>query len=127
LAANPQCGDFDFRCAVQRNLSTCQRFFPVNNLMKRQDFPMPGIRKIDRKHSSMDARDRLIVALYAQLKAERETRETLEWAIRNGAVSREVLEAIAADPVPVVTSEDIASVEKIIALDERRSRSRGNG
>ncbi len=88
---------------------------------------MPGIRKIDRKHSSMDARDRLIVALYAQLKAERETRETLEWAIRNGAVSREVLEAIAADPVPVVTSEDIASVEKIIALDERRSRSRGNG
>jgi hypothetical protein len=95
--------------------------------MKRQDFPMPGIRKIDRKHSSMDARDRLIVALYAQLKAERETRETLEWAIRNGAVSREVLEAIAADPVPVVTSEDIASAEKIIALDERRSRSRGNG
>ena len=84
---------------------------------------MPGIRKIDRKHSSMDARDRLIVALYAQLKAERETRETLEWAIRNGAVSKEVLEAIAADPVPVVTSEDIASLEKIIALDERRSRS----
>lgn len=88
---------------------------------------MPGIRKIDRKHSSMDARDRLIVALYAQLKAERETRETLEWVIRNGAVSKEVLQAIAADPVPVVTSEDIASVEKIIALDERRSRSRGNG
>ncbi|MGM4908308.1 hypothetical protein [Rhizobiales bacterium] len=84
---------------------------------------MPGIRKIDRKRSSMDARDRLIVALYAQLKAERETRETLEWAIRNGAVSKEVLEAIAADPVPVVTSEDIASLEKIIALDERRSRS----
>lgn len=84
---------------------------------------MPGIRKIDRKHSSMDARDRLIVALYAQLKAERETRETLEWAIRNGAVSKEVLEAIAADPVPVVTSEDIASLEKIIALDERRSNS----
>lgn len=84
---------------------------------------MPGIRKIDRKHSSMDARDRLIVALYAQLKAERETRETLEWAIRNGAVSKEVLEAIAADPVPVVTSEDIASLEKIIALDERRSSS----
>ncbi|MBE1504103.1 hypothetical protein H4W29_001284 [Rhizobium viscosum] len=91
--------------------------------MKRHDFPMPGVRHIDRKHKSMDARDRLIVALYAQLRAERETRETLEWAIRNGAVSKEVLEAIAADPVPVVTSEDIASLEKIIALDERRSRS----
>jgi hypothetical protein len=123
LATNPQCGDFDFRCTAQRNLSTGQRFFHLNNFTKRQDFPMPGIRKIDRKHSSMDARDRLIVALYAQLKAERETRETLEWAIRNGAVSKEVLEAIAADPVPVVTSEDIASLEKIIALDERRSRS----
>ena len=55
---------------------------------------------------------------------ERETRETLEWAIRNGAVSQEVLEAIAADPVPVVTSEDIASLEKIIALDERRKANR---
>jgi len=87
---------------------------------------MPNVRHIDRKHKNMDVRDRLIVALYAQLKAERETRETLEWAIRNGAVSKEVLEAIAADPVPVVTSEDIASLEKIIALDERRSRSRGN-
>ena len=84
---------------------------------------MPNVRHIDRKHKSMDARDRLIVALYAQLKAERETRETLEWAIRNGAVSKEVLEAIVADPVPVVTSEDIASLEKIIARDERRSRS----
>ena len=84
---------------------------------------MPNVHHIDRKHKSMDARDRLIVALYAQLKAERETRETLEWAIRNGAVSKEVLEAIAADPVPVVTSEDIASLEKIIALDGRRSRS----
>ncbi|WEA60561.1 hypothetical protein PO860_01405 [Rhizobium sp. BJ04] len=81
---------------------------------------MVQVRRIDRQGGRMDARDRLIVALYAQLKAERETRETLEWAIRNGAVSQEVLEAIAADPVPVVTSEDIASVEKIIALDERR-------
>ncbi|WP_184395363.1 hypothetical protein [Rhizobium sp. BK650] len=87
---------------------------------------MPDIRKVDRKPGRLDARDRLIVALYAQLKAERETRETLEWAIRNDAISKEVLEAIAADPVPVVTSEDIASLEKIIALDERRSRSRGN-
>ncbi|MDR9758683.1 hypothetical protein RJJ37_03385 [Rhizobium redzepovicii] len=85
---------------------------------------MPDVRSMDRQGRRMDARDRLIVALYAQLKAERETRETLEWAIRNGAVSQEVLEAIAGDPVPVVTSEDIASVEKIIALDERRKPNR---
>ncbi|MBY5815498.1 hypothetical protein GYN07_01565 [Rhizobium leguminosarum bv. viciae 248] len=85
---------------------------------------MPDVRSTDNQGRRMDARDRLIVALYAQLKAERETRETLEWAIRNGAVSQEVLEAIAADPVPVVTSEDIASLEKIIALDERRKPNR---
>ncbi|AJD44940.1 hypothetical protein C9413_18100 [Rhizobium sp. SEMIA 4085] len=80
---------------------------------------MPNIRNMAPK-SEFDPRDRLIVALYAQLRAERETRETLEWAIRNGALSDEVLEAIAADPVRPVTSDDIASVEKIIALDERR-------
>ena len=85
---------------------------------------MPDVRSMDRQGRRMDARDRLIVALYAQLKAERETRETLEWAIRNGAISQEVLEAIATDPVPVVTSEDIASLEKIIALDERRKPNR---
>ncbi|MBP2447456.1 hypothetical protein [Rhizobium leguminosarum] len=85
---------------------------------------MPDVRSVDRQSGRMDARDRLIVALYAQLKVERETRETLEWAIRNGALSQEVLEAIAADPVPVVTSEDIASLEKIIALDERRKPNR---
>ncbi|NKN07381.1 hypothetical protein [Rhizobium laguerreae] len=85
---------------------------------------MRDIRSTGIQGRRMDARDRLIVALYAQLKAERETRETLEWAIRNGAVSQEVLEAIAADPVPVVTNEDIASLEKIIALDERRKANR---
>nr|WP_028747345.1 hypothetical protein [Rhizobium mesoamericanum] len=86
---------------------------------------MANFRKVDRKSGQMDARDRLIVALYAQLKAERQTRETLEWVIRNGALSKDVLEAIAADPVPV-TGDDIASVEKIIALDERRRRKRQN-
>jgi len=83
---------------------------------------VPQIRKIDRKSKQVDARDRLIIALYAQLKAERETRETLEWVIRNGGLSDGVLEAIASDPVPVVTSDDIASVEKIIAIDQRRKR-----
>lgn len=81
---------------------------------------MRNVRKIDQKHGKLDPRDRLIIALYAQLKAERETRETLEWVIRNGGLSEAVLEAIASDPVRPVSSDDIASVEKIIALDERR-------
>lgn len=83
---------------------------------------MANVRKVDPRISGMDVRDRLIVALYAELKAERETRETLEWVIRNGGLSSDVLEAIAGDPVSVVTSEDVAAVEKIIALDSRRKK-----
>lgn len=64
-----------------------------------------------------DVRDRLILALYAQLKAERETREALEYVIRQGALSREVLEAIASDPIPVASPEDVVAVEKLVALD----------
>ncbi|MGK6311700.1 hypothetical protein [Neorhizobium sp. DT-125] len=67
-----------------------------------------------------DVRDRLILALYAQLKAERQTREALEYVIRKGALAPEVLEAIASDPVPAAAAEDIVAVEKVIALDERR-------
>ncbi|WFR95549.1 hypothetical protein [Rhizobium tumorigenes] len=67
-----------------------------------------------------DPRDRLIVALYAQLKAERETREALEWLIHNGTLSSEVLEAVAGDAVPAVSSDELAAVEKIVALDNRR-------
>lgn len=69
-----------------------------------------------------DVRDRLILALYAQLKAERQTREALEYVIREGALSPEVLEAIASDPVPVAAAEDVVAVEKVVALDERRRR-----
>lgn len=72
-----------------------------------------------------DVRDRLIIALYAQLKAERDTRETLEWLIRDGGASSAVLEAIAGDPVPAASSSDLAAVEKIIALDRRRAAMRG--
>ncbi len=68
-----------------------------------------------------DVRDRLILALYAQLKAERQTREALEYVIRNGALAPEVLEAIAADPVPTAAPQDVAAVEKVVALDRRRS------
>lgn len=64
-----------------------------------------------------DPRDRLIIALYAQLEAERQTRETLRWAIRNGALKPEILEAIAGDPVPA-TGEDLAALERSIALRE---------
>ncbi|MBB5277522.1 hypothetical protein [Rhizobium rosettiformans] len=65
-----------------------------------------------------DPRDRLIIALFAQLEAERQTRETLRMAIRSGTIDPAVLEAIADDPVPA-TSEDIAALERTIAVRER--------
>ena len=64
-----------------------------------------------------DPRDRLIVALFAQLEAERQTRETLRQAIRSGAIDPAVLEAIAEDPVPA-SSDDIAALERTIAFRE---------
>lgn len=64
----------------------------------------------------LDPKDRLIAALYAQLRAERETREALEWAIRSGTMSRHVLEAMAGDPVPVAIAEDVAALERLLTL-----------
>ncbi|MDO9415109.1 hypothetical protein [Pararhizobium sp.] len=71
------------------------------------------------QQGSFDRRDRLILALWAQLRAERETRDALEETIRNGALSEDVLVAIASDPVPVITSEDIAEVERFAASQQR--------
>tara|TARA_R110002020_G_scaffold50864_4_gene144174 strand:+ start:14799 stop:15071 length:273 start_codon:yes stop_codon:yes gene_type:complete len=79
--------------------------------------------KSSERPSERDVRDRLILALYAQLKAERQTREALEYVIRNGALSPEVLAAVAGDPVPVTSSEDVAAVENVVALDARRRAS----
>lgn len=64
---------------------------------------------------SFDARDRLILALYAQLRAERETREAVEWVLRNGCLSTDVLEAMVSDPIPVVTSEDIQMIDQSVS------------
>lgn len=64
-----------------------------------------------------DPRDRLIAALYAQLRSERETREALEWAIRSGTISREVLTALASSPVPVAAAADITALERLFALE----------
>jgi len=70
-----------------------------------------------RTEKPMDHRDRLILALYAQLKAERETRDAMEWAIGNGALSTEVLQAMVSDPVPVITDDDVTALERLLAGD----------
>lgn len=88
--------------------------------MKRQA-ERSGIRE-----NSFDVRDRLILALYAQLKAERQTREAMEWVIRNGGLSPEVLEAMASDPVPVLAEADVPAIERILAADRGNERSSRN-
>jgi len=57
------------------------------------------------------SKDRLIAALGAQLRAERETRDALVEVIANGQLDREVLLAILSDPVPVVTRDEIVQAE----------------
>ena len=79
---------------------------------------MPHTVRPPRWRPHPDPRDRLIIALFAQLEAERQTRETLRMAIRSGAIDPAVLEAIADDPVSA-TSEDIAALERTIAMRER--------
>jgi hypothetical protein len=82
---------------------------------------MSGLATAGTAPPGRDVRDRLILALYAQLKAERATREALEYVIRNGAISPEVLEAIAGDPVPAASEADIAAIEKVVAFDRHKA------
>jgi len=60
----------------------------------------------------MDHRDRLILALSALLRAERETRDAFEAALAAGALDPETLKAIVTDPVPVITQDDLANAEE---------------
>lgn len=68
--------------------------------------------RVSKNQKSYDIRDRLILALYAQLRAERETREAMEWVARNGGLSPDVMEAMASDPIPVITQEDMQTIGK---------------
>jgi len=60
----------------------------------------------------MDDKDRLIPALAALLRAERETRGALMEVLEEDSISRETLLAILSDPIPVVTREDIEFAER---------------
>jgi hypothetical protein len=65
--------------------------------------------------STIDDKDRLIFALCALLRAERETRAAFEAALSNGAVSLDALRAILSDPIPVVTQDDLRVAEALAA------------
>lgn len=79
--------------------------------------PSDGPSKLDRALSpqdepSFDSKDRLILALAALLRAERETRGALEAALEDESISRETLLAMISDPVPVITQDDINFAER---------------
>jgi hypothetical protein len=60
----------------------------------------------------MDGRDRLILALSALLRAERQTRFAFETCIEAGVLEPETLQALLSDPVPVITQDDLNYAEE---------------
>ncbi|WP_366937856.1 hypothetical protein [Phreatobacter sp.] len=69
----------------------------------------------------MDVRDKLILALAAQLRAERDTRQAFADAVRGG-LRREVLVAMLEDPVPAITQLDLLAADAAASSMPRRSR-----
>lgn len=61
----------------------------------------------------MDHRDRLILALSALLRAERQTRDAFDACIAAGVLEPETLRAIISDPIPIVTHEDLNYAERL--------------
>lgn len=69
-------------------------------------------------------KDRLIIALATQLRAERETRAALAEIAANGQLDKDVLTAVLSDPVPVITQEDVAHAERLAMEPARLARGR---
>lgn len=65
---------------------------------------------------------RLIRALGAQLKAERETREAAAEAIRNGLSDPDTLLAILEDPIRPASTEDLARAEALVTAPRNYPR-----
>lgn len=64
----------------------------------------------------LSEKDRLIVALAAQLRAERETREALAGVIGNGQLDRDVLLAILGDPIPALSKDDLIRADAVASV-----------
>ena len=71
----------------------------------------------------MDDRDKLILALSALLRAERQTRFAFESCIGAGVLQQETLQALLSDPVPVITQDDLNYAEEAAM---RMTRAWGN-
>lgn len=104
-------------CATP-NVSSHSNFFCRKGERPNRDGAPPRWRRFPDPHN------RLIVARFGQLEAERHTRETRRQSIRSGAMDPAVLAAVVEDQVPAFRGE-IAALERTIAFRERIRREDG--
>jgi hypothetical protein len=60
----------------------------------------------------IDHRDRLILALSALLRAEREARDAFQAALAAGELAPQTLHAMAGDPISVLSQDDLNFAEE---------------
>jgi hypothetical protein len=70
----------------------------------------------------MDHRDRLILALSALIRAEREARNAWDAAIAANALAPEIIDAIGDDPKRLIGHEDLELAEAFVSPSSSRSR-----
>lgn len=70
----------------------------------------------------MDHRDRLILALSALIRAEREARNAWDSAIAANALAPEIINAIGDDPKRLIGHDDLELAEAFVSPSSSRSR-----
>lgn len=70
----------------------------------------------------MDHRDRLILALSALIRAEREARNAWDSAIAANALAPEIINAIGDDPKRLIEHDDLELAEAFVSPSSSRSR-----
>lgn len=72
----------------------------------------------------MDHRDRLILALSALVRAEREARSAWDAVIAANALSSQIIEAVGSDPKRLIDSDDIELAEAFVSPSSTQASSR---
>ncbi len=72
----------------------------------------------------MDHRDRLILALSALVRAEREARSAWDAVITANALSPQIIKAVGSDPKRLIDSDDIELAEAFVSPSSTKASSR---
>lgn len=70
----------------------------------------------------MDHRDRLILALSALIRAERETRNAWDSAIAADALPQEIIDAVGNDPRRLIGNDDLELAEAFVSPSAARTQ-----